>query len=171
MWGYPKRVEHNSLWPTPELLAGQELRRLRRARGWSQEEVARRMVAIGHEGWHQTTVGRTETARRPLRLNETVDLAGLFGVPVTQLLAPIPVQLDEVNEVIRLTEETLADTREEAEELHTELAAAAAEHTEAEGKYRKVVSDLEYLEAHLAIMRGLRDLLLQQQAEEAGDQQ
>jgi len=54
-------------------------------RGWSQEEVADRMRPYGYD-WHQTTVGRIETAQRPLRLNELIDLGRLFGVALERLV-------------------------------------------------------------------------------------
>ena len=46
---------------------------LREERGWSQSEVARRMKVYGYN-WHQTTVGRVENGKRPLRLNELMHL-------------------------------------------------------------------------------------------------
>jgi transcriptional regulator with XRE-family HTH domain len=49
--------------PDPEQQAGAALERLRKERHWSQEQVARRLNANGFS-WHQTTVGRTEQARR-----------------------------------------------------------------------------------------------------------
>lgn len=89
-----KRVQHSSgstdeTPPVPEELAGRELRRLRIARGWSQEEVAQRMSAYGYD-WHQTTVGRIEAAQRPLRLNEAADMCRLFGVALERLMWPDP---------------------------------------------------------------------------------
>jgi len=75
--------------PTPEEIAGRELRRLREARRWSQEEVARRMGGCGFE-FHQTMVAKTEAGQRPLRLNEAVAFACLFGVTLAGLLAAVP---------------------------------------------------------------------------------
>lgn len=74
---------------SPEEAAGRELRRLREACRWSQEEVARRMGGYGYE-WHQTTVAKTEAAQRPLRLDEVVALASLFGVTLPALLESVP---------------------------------------------------------------------------------
>jgi transcriptional regulator with XRE-family HTH domain len=73
----------------PEKLAGREFRRLREARGWSQEKVADRMKAFGYD-WHQTQVSRTEVADRPLRLNEAAALCRLFEVRLEALLADMP---------------------------------------------------------------------------------
>lgn len=69
--------------------AGRELRRLRTACGWSQEQVALRMDAYGYE-WHQTTVAKIEGAQRPLRLNELADMCDLFGVTLAGLLTLVP---------------------------------------------------------------------------------
>lgn len=44
-----------------------------------------RMSGLGH-AWRQTTVTKTESADRPLRVNEAVHLANVFGVPVGDLL-------------------------------------------------------------------------------------
>lgn len=75
--------------PSPEEAAGRELRRLREARRWSQEEVARRMDRYGY-CWHQTMVAKTEAAERPLRLNELAAMCGLFGVTPSGLLTDVP---------------------------------------------------------------------------------
>jgi transcriptional regulator with XRE-family HTH domain len=157
------RVEHNfgdpvSL-PEPEVLAGQELKRLRRERGWSQEEVARRMTAYGFD-WHQTTVGRTETAARPLRVNEAVALAALFEVPVTQLLVPVSVQVADLDEAIAATEEGLTKFRRLlAENVKPGVDRLQAAYDEASEKYYKFSSDIERLQMHLNVMRQMRDLL------------
>ena len=89
-----KRVQHSSGSTddkklTAEEVAGREIRRLRTARGWSQEELAERMKAYGYD-WHQTLIGRIEAAQRPLRLNEAVDMCRLFRVPLDRLMWPDP---------------------------------------------------------------------------------
>ena len=71
--------------PTSEQLAGLQVRMLRQARGWSQQDVADAMQAFGYD-WSQATVTRLEAATRPIRLNELVDLAALFEIPVAQFL-------------------------------------------------------------------------------------
>ena len=71
--------------PTPEQLLGRQVRLLRQARGWSQQDVAEKMRPYGHH-WSQATVTRLEAATRPIRLNEVADLAALFGIPVAQFL-------------------------------------------------------------------------------------
>jgi transcriptional regulator with XRE-family HTH domain len=93
--------------PAPEEVAGQELRHLRMARGWSQEHVAEQMKAYGYD-WHQTLIGRIEAAQRPLRLNEAVHLAALFGVSLEMLLTRTQRELDA--EKLR---ERIAELREQ----------------------------------------------------------
>jgi transcriptional regulator with XRE-family HTH domain len=73
--------------PTPEQVAGRQLRLLRQGRGWSQQDVAEKMQAYGYQ-WSQATVTRLESASRPIRLNELFDLAILYDVPITQFLEP-----------------------------------------------------------------------------------
>jgi transcriptional regulator with XRE-family HTH domain len=102
---------------------------LRIARGWTQEEVAQRMGAYGYD-WHQTIVGRLETAQRPLRLNEAVALASLFEVPVDSLLFAISYRpAEEVDAEIK----GLRKTRE----------LARVEWEKALARYRELERDLE----------------------------
>jgi transcriptional regulator with XRE-family HTH domain len=91
--------------PTAEDVAGRQLRMLRLGRGWTQQEVANRMRKLGYS-WQQSTIGKIETAQRPLRLNELSDLAATLGVPVTHFLRPNPAanegtDLDAVEREIR----------------------------------------------------------------------
>jgi transcriptional regulator with XRE-family HTH domain len=71
--------------PTPEQQIGRLVRLLRQGRGWSQQDVAEKMRSYGYQ-WSQATVTRLESATRPIRLNEVVDLAALFGIPVSLFL-------------------------------------------------------------------------------------
>jgi transcriptional regulator with XRE-family HTH domain len=87
------RITFDNCEGAPEEAAGRELRRLREARRWSQEETARRMDAYGYE-WHQTTVAKVEAAQRPLRLNEAADMCRLFGVTIAGLLSAVPGMTD-----------------------------------------------------------------------------
>jgi transcriptional regulator with XRE-family HTH domain len=152
--------------PTPEELAGRELYRLRKGRGWSQEEVARRMTAYGYT-WHQTTVGRVETAERPLRLNEVVHLAAMFQVPVTQFLLPVDMTLQEIDDAIEEETKARDEIRERAERYRSTLEAYDAQREEFSANYRQLAEELERANSHLEIMRGLREILERGQGEEA----
>jgi transcriptional regulator with XRE-family HTH domain len=87
---------------TAEMALGLRLRRLRDARGMSQEQLARLMSVHGHP-WHQTTVAKTEAGARPIRVNEVIDLARVFGLKPGDLLdtlspSPSPHQLTDASE-------------------------------------------------------------------------
>lgn len=68
-----------------EAIAGRQCRALRMKRGWSQTDLARRMSARGFE-MSQTTVAKLENGKRPLRVDELVELAGIFGTGIVELL-------------------------------------------------------------------------------------
>jgi transcriptional regulator with XRE-family HTH domain len=72
---------------TAEHVLGTRVSELRRARGWPQEELARRMRDAGFT-WRQTTVAKTEKADRPVRVNEAAALARLFETTIEQLTTP-----------------------------------------------------------------------------------
>lgn len=60
------------------------VRELRKARGWSQDELARRLSANGF-AMHQTTVAKLEGGTRPTSVDEVAALAVLLGVPIGRL--------------------------------------------------------------------------------------
>lgn len=68
-----------------ELRFGQRVRELRRARGWTQADLAQRLAAAGSP-MHQSTVAKIESATRPTPVGEVANLAGIFGEPVAGLL-------------------------------------------------------------------------------------
>lgn len=157
-----KRVAHNTQdsrsIPSAEELAGQELKRLRTERGWSQEEVARRMTSSGYD-WHQTTVGRTESAARPLRVNEAVLLAAIFEVPITQLLVPAAMKISDIDTEISAIEETLDHIGKMAAEFQSKVDYVAAVQQEINEAYRKLTSGIEGLESRLKLLREIRRII------------
>ncbi len=70
---------------TPEHRFAAQVRRLRIDRGWSQSELAARLQST-LPAWAQTTVAKTESASRPIRLNEVAALATVLGVALHELL-------------------------------------------------------------------------------------
>ena len=132
--------------PDPEVQAGRALRRLRTARGWSQEEVGRRMKAYGYD-FHQTMIAKIEAAQRPLRVRELADFAALYGMEVHELIYPPAGSLTEVSREIAMLTDHLQvadrDVRARRQELdRTQAAAAAAE------------EDLRRHEGEAAMLRG-----------------
>lgn len=70
---------------SPEKIVGQRLAKLRSDRGWSQAQLATAMKERGF-GWTQSSVWKTENSSRPIRVNELVVLAELFGTDPGGLL-------------------------------------------------------------------------------------
>jgi transcriptional regulator with XRE-family HTH domain len=121
--------------PTPEQLVGRQVRLLRQARGWSQQDVAEKMRAYGYQ-WSQATVTRLEAATRPIRLNELADLAALFGIPVPQFLEDPGFEVEDLEalelEITALTakRDSLLEDLRKAHDM-TMLAEAAESETAA----------------------------------------
>jgi transcriptional regulator with XRE-family HTH domain len=139
--------------PDPEVQAGRALRRLRTARGWSQEEVGRRMKAYGYD-FHQTMIAKIEAAQRPLRVRELADFAALYGMEVHELIYPPAGSLREVSKEIAALNDQLrvadkdVQTRRQALDRATAAAAAAEEDfRKHEGEAAMLRGRLTYLEA------------------------
>ena len=152
---------------TPEELAGLEVRRLRRERGWTQEELARQMAAYGYD-WHQSTVARTETADRPLRLNEVVHLAALFRVPVTQFLLPVDMTLGEIDAEIAATTKRRDELEAEVRRVQGFVDASASQLEKVSRNLDHWQQQLELVQRHLYVLDGLRDILRRGQEEVGG---
>ena len=65
--------------PTARILFAQALRRLRRERGWSQEELAARA------GLHRTYVGSVERGERNVSVDNIEKLARALHCPIRDL--------------------------------------------------------------------------------------
>ena len=160
-------MEHESpLGPTatPEQIAGRQLALLRAERGWSQSEVTRRMAAYGYS-WHQTTVGRIERGKRPLRLNELVHLSAMFGVSPIRVIVP-NVTPDRLSDDIKAVEDARSDIIERLQEARDQLARAPARRSGTGETYQRLLQDLEQLDLRIAALRGLEDILAQQGEED-----
>lgn len=68
-----------------EEVLGRRVRDYRTAKTWSQEDLAEKMNNLGFS-WNQSIVTRTESATRPIRVDEAVALAGLFEVRIEDLI-------------------------------------------------------------------------------------
>jgi transcriptional regulator with XRE-family HTH domain len=115
--------------PTPEELAerrrlyehwetafGEKVRQWRRARNWSQEDLAERLRQQGFE-MHQTTVAKIERGTRPLRVAEAAAIATIFRVPpLAVFLGPPPEKtpwsLEKMHETLRRAQQIQADFEE-----------------------------------------------------------
>lgn len=144
--------------PDAEKLAGQRLRDLRQSRGWSQREVAERMKAYGYD-WQQATVQRIEAATRPIRLNEVIDLAVMFGVSLDDLLVGLTAGLDDIEAVNEEIAEYGAFLREAEAEMHRALGAladATARRTVLEEEARAAEARASQLKATISDLAKLR---------------
>jgi transcriptional regulator with XRE-family HTH domain len=160
--------------PEPEVLAGHQLRQLRLAHGWSQQEVANRMNAFGFN-WQQSTVGKTETAQRPLRVNELTALAAVFDVGIGNVLMPGGIPRDYPHHMaipddelpLEAIEEEIALLRRESEKgddwlhgLRGALDSAARTHRIAQMEYDSAVTRIEAARSRLVFLLGRREELL-----------
>lgn len=68
-----------------ENTVGQNMQRLREARGWSKNELAKRLAQAGLKTYTATVVGRTENGERIMRLDEAMQVAKILGTNITKL--------------------------------------------------------------------------------------
>jgi transcriptional regulator with XRE-family HTH domain len=142
--------------PTPEELVGEQLRQLRKARGWSQEDVARKMSALGF-GMHQSTVGRLESAQLPLRLNEAIALASLYGTSLDALLGGTTgMDAETLDEEIRKTEEQLRQAADEHQEIWRRLGDIEAEEAGLQANRDAMSARVAFLQATLQSLQRAR---------------
>lgn len=98
----------DGLLETPEKRLGVRLRREREERGWSQQEVAKRLADRGIS-LHMSTIAKIEAGSRSVRLNEAIALARVFDTGVEELASP---PVGELNEIIELLEGALTMHRD-----------------------------------------------------------
>ncbi len=117
------------------------------------------MSAAGHSNWHQTTVGKTELATRPLRLNEAIALAGLFGIPVTQLIAPITLKAEDVQAELDTLEERWAKVQEQYRHAQAERDVAHTAAAQADQAAAAAANELGRFRARLDYLNSLRTVI------------
>ena len=71
----------------PREILAENMRRLRAARGWSQEELGER------SGIHRTHIGALERVEKQSTLRNLLKLADAFGVEAWELLKPVKATL------------------------------------------------------------------------------
>jgi transcriptional regulator with XRE-family HTH domain len=161
------RVESNETGPDierpdPEVQAGRALRRLRLLRGWSQEEVAKRMQAFGYE-FHQTMVAKIEAAQRPLRVRELADFAALYGVEVQELIYAPSGSLEEVTQEIVEFQHQLLKARQQAEACSAELKRAHDALSDAQMAYDSSLREVSVLKERLDFLQQENDTFASQE--------
>jgi transcriptional regulator with XRE-family HTH domain len=135
------------------------------ARGWSQEEVAARMEAYGHD-FHQTMIAKIEAAQRPLRVRELADFAALYGVEVQDLVYPPTTSLSETDQEIA----EVTTKRDMARALVTKtrqtLEAASQRIRDLEKDYQMAVAEVVALEGRLESLQAMRPKLIGWESDE-----
>lgn len=61
------------------------LREVRQQAGVTQQQLAARMTEVGHK-LHRSAVAKIELGERPVTIGEAVQLAGILGVPLVELV-------------------------------------------------------------------------------------
>jgi transcriptional regulator with XRE-family HTH domain len=157
-------THHNR--PDPEVQAGRALRRLRLAKGWSQEEVARRMRIFGY-AFHQTMIAKIEAAQRPLRVRELADFAALYGVDVQDLFYPPSGSVSEIENEIAEVKEMLKKAMERMAFAYDMQAALRSKMEEADMDAALSSRDAALLDTRLTSLLKERDQLLQWETSES----
>lgn len=121
---------------------------MRIARGWSQEEVARRMDAFGYD-FHQTMIAKIEAAQRPLRVRELADFAALFGVPTQEVLNPVGRDWTTVTAVLQ-------DTRKERAEAATAVEEGERDVRQAQARLDQARRALAEADTKLAVLSAMQ---------------
>jgi transcriptional regulator with XRE-family HTH domain len=135
---------------TEEIFASQ-MRRRRAQLGISTRTFAERMRQQGHE-WHHTTVQRTESSKRPVRLDEAVSIAAILNVSLSQLLRPKADERQHAEALTKLTQayNALFDRARymqvQIEEAQSAITEASARKSEAEQIYVQVMAELKVIE-------------------------
>lgn len=108
---------------------GDNVRRLRKARGWTQGQLADRLREGGID-LHQTTIAKIEGGTRPTVVHEIWTLAAVFNVGLDVLFPPIaqedPRDDERGRELMRRRDELhmrLAEANNEAERIANRVAA------------------------------------------------
>lgn len=149
---YPNRMANRELFEAFERGVGRIIRAHRARLGWSQQELAERMIAGGFAGIIQTTVAKVEAGTRALRLAEFVGFAHALGMPWQALLAQ---------------QEPLLDERDPLADLERRVGAAQALEDDALEQLRE---GIESMAALYAERRAERTALAREYAELRGDE-
>jgi transcriptional regulator with XRE-family HTH domain len=120
-------------------LFGGRVKDLRGARGWTQEELAKRMSAAGCP-MHQTTVAKLERGNRPTTIGEVSVIAAIFSVRMATLFEDYEGQDYELLAVLASRLAALAAERVKLTERLTSL---DAEYASVEAQHRDLQQRVE----------------------------
>ena len=94
----------------PRYTFGDTVRELRKARGWSQEDLARYMTDAEYP-MHQTTIAKLENGARPTSVDELVALSRVLDVPPARLVPAEDRERGEVREALSRLQAINAEVR------------------------------------------------------------
>lgn len=127
---------------------GRVIRAHRERRGWTQRDLATRMLDDGFSVMTQSTVAKVEVGTRPLRLAEFVGFAHALGMPWQAMLAQQEPLLDErdpiadlerrVGAAQALEDDALEQLREGIESMTAQYAERRAERTALAREYAEL---------------------------------
>lgn len=127
---------------------GRVIRAHRERRGWTQRDLATRMLDDGFSVMTQSTVAKVEVGTRPLRLAEFVGFAHALGMPWQAMLAQQEQLLDErdpladlerrVGAAQALEDDALEQLREGVESMTALYAERRAERTALAREYAEL---------------------------------
>jgi transcriptional regulator with XRE-family HTH domain len=112
------------------------VRHLRTARGWTQDDLARRMTAAGHT-MHQTTVAKLELGVRPTGVDEITDIAAIFGIQPAALFEELGEE-QELRQQMRELRARMIDIVEERDRLRSRLKTLEAEYKSTAAESRRL---------------------------------
>lgn len=133
-----------------ERRVAENVRRLRKERGWTQSELGQRLGTFGFP-MQQTTVTKLEAGERPIRLDEVLALARLFDVKVEDLYSP-PIHVREDVDVEGLENAERA-LQARLHEVEADLAARRQAHAAAMDVVRVAKNELVEAERTVALVR------------------
>lgn len=125
----------------PEQQLGKAVKRRREDLGWSQDQLAGRLVKLGIE-MHQTTVAKLEQAKRPIRVNELWALAAVLRMPVDVLLDLRDLQGESDSRQRAIALHVMAEDKAVIEELDDVIQYLQARRANAEGRISGVAQHM-----------------------------
>jgi transcriptional regulator with XRE-family HTH domain len=90
-------VVNSSKKPRVRHIAGENVRRVRQARGLSQRGLVARMNALGFENWHPATAHGVEKGTRQIPLDELLAIAVCLDTDLASLLDPVRAGVERVD--------------------------------------------------------------------------
>mgnify|MGYP003608491649 CR=1 FL=1 len=137
-----------------EKLFGSRVKAIRKTRGWTQEELARRMSDAGHP-MHQTTLAKIESGTRPTSVAELGALSTLLEVSIGSLFGSAD-QLEKQMELrgldyqIRSLSAEHRRTEEQLVLLQHRIVEIRHEQHELQVEYDKIKSSTEAIDGRKA---------------------